>query len=265
MQNKTLKYKSTEIFYSVAGKGKAVVLLHGFGEDGGIWKNQINFLKDHFLLIIPDIPGSGQSALIADANIDTYAEVVKHILDVENIQHCVMIGHSMGGYITLSFAEKYPDLLNGFGLFHSSAFADTEEKKQAREKSIAFIEANGAYNFLKTSLPGLFKPSADNGSANVHLQELIQKSAHFTKEALIQYYQAMIKRTERTALLRQSSTPVLFVIGTFDMAVPMQSSLQQCYLPSISHIHILRASAHMGMLEESEKSNTILFDFLSAI
>jgi pimeloyl-ACP methyl ester carboxylesterase len=177
-----------------------------------------------------------------------------------------MLGHSMGGYITLAFAEKYSASLTAFGLVHSSAFADSEEKKAARRKSIDFIKNNGAYEFLKTSIPGLFKGSdGSKGSDGLEPYDpLIEKGKNFTSDALIHYYQAMIARPDRTAVLKKFTGPILFIIGEHDNAVPFQQSLQQCYLPTVSHVHILRNSAHMGMLEESDNVNKILIDFLSA-
>ena len=85
----------------------------------------------------------------------------------------------------------------------------------------------------------------------------------FRSEALAQYYQAMIDRPDRTAVLKNAGCPVLFIIGEYDMAVPFQQGLQQSYLPARSHINILRNSAHMGMLEETKKVNEILVEFLN--
>lgn len=243
------------------------MLLHGFGEDGEIWSRQAEYLKEHFYLVIPDLPGSGTSMqLAADSSqlaigMDDYADVIKSILDEEKITGCTMLGHSLGGYITLAFAEKYPSSLSAFGLVHSSAFADSEEKKSARKKSIAFIKNNGAYEFLKTSIPGLFK--APNNSAAY--AALIEKGRNFTPEALIQYYEAMIARPDRTKVLKTFTGPILFIIGEHDNAVPFQQSLQQCYLPDISQVHILRNSAHMGMLEETGRVNEMVAGFLSDV
>src|ERR1041385_6326251 len=121
---KQVTYQYKKIFYRVIGNGKPVILVHGFGEDSTVWQNQIEFLKDKFLLIIPDLPGSGRSEMIDDMSIEGIAEAIKEIfeLEVSKISHseACMIGHSMGGYITLAFAEKYPEYLNAFGLFHSS-------------------------------------------------------------------------------------------------------------------------------------------------
>lgn len=261
MAHKTITYQSSKIFYRTIGKGRLVVLIHGFAEDGDIWKNQIEFLKDHFRLIIPDLPGSGKSELIDDMSIEGMAEVIKAILLNENIESCRMAGHSMGGYITLAFAEKYPDLLSSFALVHSSAFADSEEKKANRLKSIEFIRKNGAFEFLKATIADLFTETWSSNNKEP-VEQQIEKSKSFTDEAIIQYYQAMINRPDRTHVLKNFSNPILFIIGEHDKAVPFQQSMQQCYLPNQAHIHILRNSAHMGMLEEANKVNEALLQLI---
>lgn len=260
--SKHLHYKNKNIHYQMFGKGSAVVLLHGLPVSSNVWNELAISLQNNFLVIAPDIPGTGKSEMLEEENIsiEDYAEVIKFILDKESISQCTMIGHSMGGYITLAFAEKYPESLNGFGLFHSSAYADDEEKKQTRRKAIDFIKATGSYAFLKTSTPKLF-------AGKKHLKEmeaLIEEGKKFNPEALIQYYHAMINRPDRTQILKKISKAVLFLIGEKDSVVPLQSSLQQCHLPAISHVHIIE-TGHMGMIEESSKSIFFINSFLQNI
>ena len=119
MINKYLTYQNKEIFYRIVGNGKPALFLHGFGEDGEVWKNQIEFLKDNpppgdagFKLIIPDLPGSGKSEMIDDMSMEGIAKLIHFIIHQENIDSLIIIGHSMGGYITLAFAEKYPKTFN---------------------------------------------------------------------------------------------------------------------------------------------------------
>jgi pimeloyl-ACP methyl ester carboxylesterase len=269
MQTKIITYQGSPVSYNIIGEGKPVILLHGFAENADVWHYQVDFLKLYFRLIIPDIPGSGKSPLIKNANIEIYCEAIKAIVDNELqlnpiYKTVAMIGHSLGGYITLAFAEKYPSLLNSFGLFHSTAFADTEEKKQVRIKAIEFIKTNGAYTFVKTSTPSLFTDEFKNNHSK-EIEVLIESSKKNSQEAFIQYYHAMIARPERINVLKTFLKPILFIIGEKDNAVPLQSSLQQCYLSSQSHVHILQKSAHMGMWEEAEKANQILLKFLTSI
>jgi pimeloyl-ACP methyl ester carboxylesterase len=270
MKSKQILFNGSKIFYRITGKGKPVVLIHGFGEDGDIWQKQIQSLQEHYLLIVPDLPGSGRSELVPGANIETYSEIIKEIFTTElqnssptggGRERAVLMGHSMGGYITLAFAEKYPELISSFGLVHSSAFADSEEKKAARLKSIEFIKKHGAYEFLKPAIMGLF---GEYWSKNhqPEIDTLVEKSKNFTSDALVQYYQAMIARHDKTGVLKNFPHLILFIIGVHDNAVPFAQSLKQSYLPNLSYIHILRNSAHMGMWEEAERVNAALLEFL---
>ena len=94
------------------------------------------------------------------------------------------------------------------------------------------------------------------------INALVEKGKNFTPEALIQYYQAMIARHDKTEVLKNFLRPILFIIGVNDNAVPFAQSMKQSYLPDQSYIHILRSSAHMGMWEETGQVNTALSEFL---
>ncbi|MEP7373123.1 MAG: alpha/beta hydrolase [Chitinophagaceae bacterium] len=304
--NKQIEISGKKIFYRVYGNGKPVLLVHGFGETGDIWKNQIAYLESDFQLIVPDLPGSGESEMVDDMSMDGMAEVLKIILDTEtppqtprleglriaqsqlledfnreeNLQlsessevsppvgggdlqgALTLIGHSMGGYIALAFANKYAGYLSALGLFHSSAFADSEEKKDTRKKGIEFIRQHGAFEFLKNSTPNLFSPLSKDERPEL-IDGFIRSLSNFSAASLVNYYVAMMQRPDRTDLLKAIQLPVLFVMGEYDNAVPLQDGLKQAHMPEKSYIHILHQSGHMGMLEEPDNSNHILKQFLS--
>ena len=259
--DKTILYQNKKISYQTIGNGYPVMLVHGFGEDGDVWNPQIEFLKDKYHLIVPDLPGSDKSEMINDMSMEGMAEVLHSIIHEENIDTCTVIGHSMGGYITLALVEKYWNHVNAFGLFHSSAFADTEEKKQTRKKGIEFAKQHGAFEFLKTATPNLFSPNSKSQIPN-SIQEFISSLANFSTDALVSYYEAMMKRPDRTSLLEKTEKPVLFIAGEHDNAIPLNDILKQCHLPEKSYFHLLKKSGHMGMMEEPEKANQILEEFL---
>ena len=240
---KEIQVQGKKIVYQVIGNGKPVILIHGFGEKADVWNNQVDYLQDKFQLIVPDLPGSGYSEMIDDMSMEGMAEVIKTIIETESQipsaegREACIIGHSMGGYITLAFVEKYPELVSAFGLFHSSAFADNEEKKITRQKGIDFINQHGAFEFLKTATPNLFSPLTKDEQPGL-IEKQIAGLHNFSPHALVSYYEAMMKRPDRTEILRNTTVPVLFIMGKYDVAVPIEDGLKQCLLPEKSYIWV---------------------------
>jgi pimeloyl-ACP methyl ester carboxylesterase len=263
---KTVLYNNVSLAYCVYGEGIPLVFIHGFGETNAVWKNQVSFLSKHFKLIVVDVPGSGASQLlpfIKNISIKELADAVLAIINNENIDQCIVFGHSMGGYITLTFAENYPEKIKAFGLINSTAFADSEEKKQNRLKGIELIENYGSHAFLKTTIPSLFSEAFRKEHAEV-VNELIEEGRQFSKQSLQQYYYAMMQRPDTTSVIKKSKKPVLFVIGTEDVAAPLNDLLKQVHLAEIAYIHIIENIGHMSMLEAPDSLNSILKDFANA-
>jgi pimeloyl-ACP methyl ester carboxylesterase len=266
---KEIILRGKKLTYSIYGTGKPVMLLHGFAEDHRIWQHQVNSLSAHYQLIIPDLPGSGQSDLSGDMSMEAMAAdmqelLLKHICSHFAEKKVAIIGHSMGGYIALAFAQKYPELTAGIGLIHSTAYADGVEKKQARQRGIEFIRNRGSSEFLQQSIPNLFSEQYRIHNPAV-IKKLIEQYKDFDDTTLIIYYEKMMQRTDKTPLLATTNKPVLFIIGKHDTAVPYEQSLRQCHLPSLSYIHILKNSAHMGLWEEHTKTNAAITSFLQDV
>lgn len=256
-------FRGATISWSDSGSGNTVVLIHGFAETGEVWKYQRPGLEKHCRLIIPDLPGSGRSGALQgeEISIDDYADCIEAILKQEGIDDTVMLGHSMGGYITLSYAERYPQRLRKFGLIHSTAYADSAEKKLSRQKGIEAIGTYGSRAFLKNTTPILFSASFKQQKAG-EVNALIEDGAKIPPATLQQYYRAMMTRPDRSHVLSGNRLPVLFVTGTEDVAAPMADVLQQSSLPDISYIHVLQGTGHMGMWEAPDKVNGFVLSFI---
>lgn len=263
--DKQVNIGSATLFYRDEGKGLPVVLIHGFAEDSALWDKLVEPLTGKMRFVIPDLPGCGRSSALAEeTSMEELAEYIRQLLDHEKIDRCVIVAHSMGGYASLAFAEKYPERLSGLGLFHSTSYPDSEEKKATRRKGIEFIRKNGAALFIRQSTPNLF--STDTRSAHPEIvEEMIRRYSGFSSDSLIYYYEAMIRRPDRTAVLKKLNHPVLFVIGIHDQAVLPEHALQQSHIPALSHVHILERSAHLGMLEETERSIEIMHSFINFV
>ena len=260
--DKSFQYQNATISYKVHGTGMPVMLLHGFAEDHTIWEKQVDELRKLYQVIIPDLPGSGKSDLLegADVGMETYADCIDALLLGEKVDSLVMLGHSMGGYITLAFAERFPAKLKGFGFVHSTAFEDTDEKKANRRKGIKMIEEYGAFSFIKNTTPNLFSETFKREKP-AEVNAIIEAGREFSTSALTQYYQAMLNRPDRKHVIEQSRKPVLFMAGTEDIAAPLDDILQQAHLPRVSYIHIIKNVGHMGMVEAPGEVNKHLLHF----
>lgn len=259
---KSIIHKEQPFFYRDLGSGEVVVLLHGFGETGNIWQEQSKVLSDRFRILIPDLPGSSRSPVIEDMSMEGLAAAVLDLLNHEKIARCILIGHSMGGYIALAFAAQHGRLLRGLGLFHSTAYADSEEKKLVRQKGIDFIKTHGADAFIRSTSPNLFS-SLTRDQQPALVEEFVEGLRNFSADALVMYYKAMMNRADHTQVLREAAYPVLFVMGPYDQAVPIADSLRLCTLPGKSYIYTLASSGHLGMLEQPALSGKILLQFAS--
>jgi pimeloyl-ACP methyl ester carboxylesterase len=249
--------------YTESGKGKTLVLVHGFCESNQIWKKLQPQLSTKYRVICSDLPGFGKSPLkVKDISIAYYAEMLKELLSFLNVDKCCMIGHSLGGYVTLAFAEKYPVMLNSFGLFHSTAFADNTEKKESRNKTIQFIEKHGVEMFAQSFVSPLFY--AEN---RMLLKEEIATTtsiaAASSREGVIEATKAMRDRSDYTHVLKNTTLPVLFIIGKEDTAVPLEKSLEQCHIPGDSTVHFIKGVGHMGMIENPDDTIRIVEKFMN--
>ncbi|MBX9852595.1 MAG: alpha/beta hydrolase [Cytophagaceae bacterium] len=248
--------------YNDVGNGFPVILVHGFCESKELWKDFEKELSQKYRVICPDLPGFGKSPLKKkEFNIRYLADKINELLTDLNISECVMIGHSLGGYVTLAFAEKYEKKLKGIGLFHSTAYPDSPEKKKARNKTIEFIEKHGVETFASSFVPPLFYEK-NREPLKETIDWLISVTGSTSKESIIATIKAMRERKNRIEILKNIKVPVLFIIGEEDSAIQLDASLEQASFPDKAVKHILSGTGHMGMFERKEDTLKIVQDFL---
>ncbi len=162
----------------------------------------------------------------------------------------------------LAIADKHPEILSAFGFVHSTAFADTEEKKEIRLRGIEIIENYGGYAFLKSTTPNLFAQKFKDEHSSEIIQ-LVEDGKLFSKKSLQQAYYAIMNRNDKTTVLKEMHLPVLFIAGKEDNAVPLNDVLKQVHLPEISYFHIINHVGHMGLWEAAEVVNEYLEEFVN--
>jgi pimeloyl-ACP methyl ester carboxylesterase len=253
--------------YVKTGAGPAVILLHGFGEDHHIFNSTVTTLEKKYTVYTPDLLGTGMSSINtfpSNFSIEYVADSTAALIQHEKIESCVVLGHSMGGYVTVAFAKKYPQYLKGFGLLHSTALPDTPIKIENRLRGITFIQKFGTTSFLETTAPNLFGTYTQKNHPQL-ITEFIQSIPSFSNGDLTSYYQAMMQRPDLTSVLETTPLPVLFILGDQDIAVALEDTLPQTKMPQTAYLYVLENCGHMGMLEQPGNFNNAILDFLDKV
>lgn len=239
----------------------ALVLLHGFPENSGLWREVSPLLQNDFRVICPDLPGAGESHYTGDhLHLEDMARMLHDTLQEKEItQKVVVAGHSMGGYAALAFAALFPDRLAGISLVHSTCRADDDEKKKTREKTIRLLQKGGKEIFVKEMVPGLFSDLTKQNQPSL-ISEQIARALKMPAESMIRFYEAIAARPDRCKVLEQAPFPTQLILGKEDALIPVKSTLAQGRLAAVSFVEVLNCG-HMGMLEAPEATANALRAF----
>ena len=240
-------------FYKIIGIGKPLFLIHGFAEDHRIWYKIENELSERFQLILPELPGSGKSALPNEKmSMELLADYIFEICVQEKIDEAIFLGHSMGGYLLLEFLKKYEQKISGLGLINSICFADNDEKKESRLKSIELVKKGGKENILNTLV--------NNGYAEInkktHFEEINlhkNQALGLSNESVVAYLQAMHDRKDNATILQKTKKPILFIGGNEDVSAPKNLVIKQSILPQLAVIEIFENCGHQSMIEKKNE------------
>lgn len=248
------------IHYEQAGNGETLVLIHGFCENNTCFDKQVLLLKEHCNVIIPDLPGAGKSPVVTNTTIETMADAIAELLVSLHQKEVTVIGHSMGGYVTLALAKKYPDLVKQFGLLHSTAKPDDDARKQKRDQAARLIAEKGALFYASNFIPPLFKKDTPEEL----MKPYVDVAETFSAEGLTEALMAMKTRPDSTDFIKTTTKPTFWGIGKFDEIIPEQVMLEQALSAKQSYIAHFNQSAHMSHIEEAELLAQHLIKFVNA-
>lgn len=250
------------IRYTDKGEGSVLILLHGYLETKEVWNSFAEKLSHDLRVITLDIPGHGKSDIMAETHtMELMAEIINGFLLDLKIETCTLVGHSMGAYIMLAFADLFPHKLNGFVLFHSSVYADTEEKKKTRLREIEFINKGKLDLIINTNLPNTFATDTlDNFSEEI--ERLKNKAKKHNPDGISALTRGMMERSDKQNLIKDFTKPMLFIFGEKDNYIPIDLGKKMSKLnPLITSIW-LKNSGHMGFIEEEAKSFNLISKFV---
>lgn len=256
-----LDYKNAAIFYTDSGKGPAVVLIHGFLENTTMWNVIIPELSKRNRVIAIDLLGHGKSDCIGYTHsMELFAETLEAVLKKVRIRKCVLVGHSLGGYVALAFAEKHPKRVKGLCLMNSTSNEDTADRKLLRTRANKMVHKNFS-NLVRMSFTNLFSEES-----RIVFKDQMKNALSEAMQTPIQGYiagqEGMKLRPNRNHVLAENSFKKLIIIGKKDAVLDYKTSLEE--VEKTNSKHVVLPQGHMSHIENLEKLILILKDFLKS-
>ena len=253
------QYKNRSVHFTISGRGSTLVFLHGFLEDLSMWDKLESQLAQSHKVIRIDLLGHGATEVLGDVHsMEDQAEMVNAVLKELKIDRYAIIGHSMGGYIALALAELYPQDISGLCLMNSTSLADSEEKKQNRDRAVEAVK-NNHKSFVRIAIPGLFAPENRNRFKESVMQA-VQVGLQMTPDGIAAALKGMKIRKDRSLVFKNGNYPKLLVIGKKDPALDFDSLLPQSNYPGVETA--VFEDGHMSHIENREELEKHLTHFL---
>jgi pimeloyl-ACP methyl ester carboxylesterase len=258
-------FRDKRIHYFEIGKGEIILLIHGYLESAQVWRSLADRLSKKFKIIAIDLPGHGQSEIFTDENsMEFIATLVKELLDFRGIDKVSLVGHSLGGYVTLAFLELFPERLSGYCLFHSHPLADSPETKEKREHEIMMVSEGRKDQIYPDIIRRLF---ADSNLERIPatVKRSMDIASKVSASGIIFVLKAMMSRPPHVSLMEKGIVPGLWILGRYDSHISYETIQQKVRLPSSLKVVLFENSGHMGFVEEEDLSVKVLSEFVKEL
>jgi 3-oxoadipate enol-lactonase len=256
------KVNDIQIAYDDVGSGPAIVLVHGYPFNRTMWDEQVALLRDKYRVVRLDLRGHGQSeSSKGPATMNLMAQDMASLLDQLNISRAVLVGLSMGGYVTLAFYGLFPTRVEKLVLADTRAQADTEEGKKVRAEQAQKILAEGMGGIADMMLPKLLAP--ETVSKRPEVVKRVRAMMLQTKpEGAASALGGMAVREDQTERLSEIKVPTLILVGREDAITPVADSEKMHAAIAGSRFLVIENAGHVSNIEQPEQFNRVLSDFL---
>jgi pimeloyl-ACP methyl ester carboxylesterase len=249
----TTQRAGSTIHYRVEGKGPdALLLLHAFPLNAGMWDDQVPALIPRWKVVAPDYPGLGRTPPRAGpSTIEALAQDALAVLDQERVRRAVVVGLSMGGYVAFEVLRRRPDAVSALVLCDTRAGADTPEGAAGRETFAQRALERGLGWVADEMLPKLLSPAAPP-AVQARVRGLI---AEGTPEGVAAAQRGMARRPDSHPILAGIGCPTCVLVGASDTLTPPEESrriaaavpgARLVEIPDAGHLSNLEAPAAFG-------------------
>ncbi len=237
-----------------------LVLIHGYPLEHSMWHGVIAALGSRIRAYVPDLRGFGKAgAPEGEPSIDLFAADIEAMLQREKIDRAVVAGMSMGGYVALALAEMAPERIAGLALVNSQPFSDSDDTRRARREMIRKIQAEGPGAAAKAALPKMFSSA---NAENPDFQKFVVQGAESAGTAGLSWaLEAMARRPDRSAVLKDAQFPILIVHSLEDQFIPIDKAKQMADLNPSAHFVAVKRAGHGAAMEAPDEVASALRKF----
>lgn len=254
-----LLYKNTNVHFTSIGKGSAVVLIHGFLENSSMWEEVLQELSKKNRVICIDLLGHGKTGNLGYIHsMEDQAQMLKAVLNHLRLRKYVFVGHSMGGYVALSFAKLFPSTIKGLSLMNSMALPDSEEKKLSRDQAIKALKKNHK-TFVSIAIPMLFSEK-NREIYPKEIEQITQEALQLSPQGIIAALEGMKIRKNQTSIYKTTNFPIQMIIGKQDPALDYESLISQTKNTRVKVVEF--PDGHMSHVENKNELIAALTSFI---
>jgi 3-oxoadipate enol-lactonase len=251
--------------YGEGAPGPTVVFVHAFALNRMMWEPQLEELRGAFEVLAPDMRGHGSSDVTGETiPIERMADDVRALVASLELAPVALVGLSMGGYVALAYARKYPADLAALVLADTRASADSQEAREGRYAMIEEVTANGPAAIAEQMLPKLLceKTLAENQPLVASVRRMIETtSAAGIAGALA----GMAEREDARSFLPSIAVPTLVIAGSEDTVVPPEEARAIADAIPSARFELIENAAHLSNLEQPNRFNALVREFLSQL
>jgi pimeloyl-ACP methyl ester carboxylesterase len=262
IEQKVTTFKNGVVSFTDTGKGTAVVLLHGFLENKTMWNALVPVLAEKYRVITIDLLGHGHTDPHGYLHtMEDNADMVHTVLSELRLRKVILVGHSMGGYVALAFAELYPEMVKAIALLNSTAKADSEERKKNRDRAIKAVKQNYA-NFVRMSVVNLFSES-NRERLKEEIEHVREQALRTPLQGVIASLEGMKIREDREKIMHAAEFPFLLVLGEKDEVLNIGDTSKLADHASTKLVTF--PDGHMSTVENRDELAQVLLDFLKSV
>ena len=256
---KSLLFKNTKISYTDSGKGAVVVLLHGFLENKHMWNEIIPEISKNKRVLAIDLLGHGHTECLGYIHpMELMADAVTAVLKTLRIRKITLIGHSMGGYVSLALSEKNPEMIRGLCLLNATAASDDTSRKKLRKRANKMAQINLS-NIVRMSFINLFSEKSKK-IFNPEIQLALSEALQTSLQGYSACQEGMRIRPNRLSVLKNNHFKKLFILGKKDPVLPVNKGIKEA--EETQSETVVLSGGHMSHIENSEELVRVLNIFI---